>query len=341
MKVLVLTQAIDLDDPVLGVYAHLIEEIAKKCKHMTVICLKQGRHSMPGNVSVYSLGKETGRSRLKYIFRFYTYLWTTRREYSTVFVHMNSEYVCMGGLLWRLWGKRIVLWRNHRTEDLYTWFAVHFAHAVCYTSPSAYVARFKHAVRMPVGIDTSVFIPGTTSAPLQSILFFGRLDEVKHPGAFLQAIERLSGKGIKMEVDVIGDPTLGREAYANDLKKRFQHMLDVSFEKAVPNEQAPALYRAHAIYVNLTPSGSFDKTIAEAAASGCIIVAANEVLHGIVPDALMVDPLSAEDVARGIEAALKLASNERAALSKNLRDYVIREHSLALLVHRLMPVLRA
>jgi hypothetical protein len=31
------------------------------------------------------------------------------------FVHMNQEYVLLGGLIWKLLGKKLVLWR-HRTQ---------------------------------------------------------------------------------------------------------------------------------------------------------------------------------------------------------------------------------
>ena len=341
MRLLITTQAVDLNDPVLGFFHRWIEEIAHGCEHVHVICLKEGIHQLPANVTVHSLGKEVSRSRVKYILRFYRYMYTLRGDYDAVFVHMNAEYVVLGGIFWRQWGKRIVLWRNHKMAGLSTRIAAHLAHVVCYTSPSAYVARFGNAVQMPIGIDTDLFSPPPSDRePMQnSILFFGRLDEVKHPDTFLEAIQSLSETNVATQVDVIGDPTPGRETYARDLKGRFGRLKNVSFQDAVANSKAPDAYRSHAIYVNLTPSGSFDKTIGEAAASGCMVIAGNEVLRGIVPDALLVDPFSADSVAGGINVALKLLTDERAALSKKLRDYVVREHSLTLLVEKLTSVL--
>ena len=147
MRLLVTTQAVDLDDPVLGFFHRWLEELARGADTVHVICLKEGRHSLPKNVFVHSLGKEGGRSRLKYISRFYKYIRMYRNEYDAVFVHMNEEYVVMGGFLWRMWGKRIVMWRNHKMGSWRTRLAMKFADVVCYTSPNAFVASSKKAVR--------------------------------------------------------------------------------------------------------------------------------------------------------------------------------------------------
>ena len=159
MRLLIVTQAVDLNDPILGFFHSWIEELAKRCESVHVICLKEGRHNLPANVRIHSLGKESGVSRLHYIWRFYKYIWVLRNEYDTVFVHMNQEYVLLGGKFWRLWRERIILWRNHKMGSIWTHIAGFFAHTVCYTSPSAYVASFKNAVHMPIGIDTDVFKP--------------------------------------------------------------------------------------------------------------------------------------------------------------------------------------
>ncbi len=81
----------------LGFFHRWIVEIAKRCDSVHVICLKEGRHQLPANVTVHSLGKEGGTLSRQYVTRFYRYIWRYRKEYDSVFVHMNSEYVCLGG----------------------------------------------------------------------------------------------------------------------------------------------------------------------------------------------------------------------------------------------------
>src|SRR5688572_21166358 len=113
MKLLILTQKVDANDPILGFFCWWIGEFAKRCKQVTVICLYEGEHELPANVRVLSLGKEGGASRLKYLVRFYGYIWRERENYDAVFVHMNQVYVILGGFMWRLLRKKIGLWYAH------------------------------------------------------------------------------------------------------------------------------------------------------------------------------------------------------------------------------------
>lgn len=323
----------------MGFFHSWLEALSKRFEKVHVICLKEGEHHLLPNVFVHSLGKEEGRSLGKYVWRFYLFAWSLRREYDAVFVHMNEEYALLGGILWRLWGKRIVLWRNHKKGSLWTRFAGRLAHAVCYTSPEAYVARFSNARKMPIGIDTSRFKPQGAPAPDDSILFLGRLDAVKHPDVFLEALGLLAKEGTTFRADVYGDPTPGREAYADALKQRFAGLTNVTFHAGVRNDVTPMLYSSHAMYVNLTPSGSFDKTLGEALACGSIVVAANDVLRGVIPDSFLVDAHDPASVARGIRTALSMDASAQAELARRSRAYVEREHSLALLVEKLASIL--
>ena len=339
MRLLITTQAVDENDRVLSFFLSWVRAFASHAEHVTVICLTEGNYQLPKNVEVLSLGKERGRSILTYVLRFYRYAWQKRNEYDAVFVHMNSEYAVLGGLLWRILGKRLVLWRNHKMPSLITRIGVFFAHAVCYTSPSSFTARYKKAVKMPIGIDTQQFKPGSPKP--RSVLFLGRLDIVKNPATSLEALSLLEQEQVPLGAHLYGDPTPGRESYANELKEKYVHLHNLSFHHGVPYDATPEIYSAHDVYVNLTPSGSFDKTIGEAMAAGCVVVAANEVVRGVIPDAHVVDPNSPTSVAEGIKAALALDPRSRETLVRQQCEYVEREHSLALLTERLFGILTA
>ena len=345
MRLLITTQAVDLDDPVLGFFHRWITEFAGRCEHVDVICLREGRHELPQNVSVHSLGKEKGASRLRYVWRFYHYAWQLRRGYDAVFVHMNSEYAVMGGLLWRLLGKRLVLWRNHKLPGFSTAIGARFAHTVCYTSPTAYVARFPNAAQMPVGIDTELFKIGDDAPATGTILFLGRLDAVKRADLFCEAFRLLHARweahgGLHPRADIFGDPTPGKTKYADMLKTKYARIAELMFHPGVRNDRAPHLYASHVVYCNLTPSGSFDKTILEAMACGSVVVCSNDAVRGIVPENLLAGD-TPESVMQALGAALGLSEPERRALAARQRAWVEREHSLTLLTERLFGILFA
>ena len=58
MKLLIITQTVDINDQILGFFHRWVEEFAKHCEQITVICLEKGIHDLPQNVRVFSLGKE-------------------------------------------------------------------------------------------------------------------------------------------------------------------------------------------------------------------------------------------------------------------------------------------
>ena len=124
MKLLIITQTVDKNDPILGFFHRWIGEFAKNFEKVTVICLEMGEHHLPKNVKVLSLGKEAGRSKFQYLFKFYKYILQERKNYDAVFVHMNQEYVLLGWKFWKLWDKKIFLWRNHAKGNLFTRLAV-------------------------------------------------------------------------------------------------------------------------------------------------------------------------------------------------------------------------
>ena len=90
MNVLICTQKVDKNDPILGFFHDWVIGFAAKYDYVTVICLFEGEHDLPENVKVFSLGKEKGASKVAYLMRFYKYIWSKQTEYDVVFVHMNQ-----------------------------------------------------------------------------------------------------------------------------------------------------------------------------------------------------------------------------------------------------------
>ncbi len=114
MKLLVFTQKIDRNDPVLGFFHGWVVELSKHTESVSVICLGKGEFDLPSNVSVYSLGEERGVSKIGYVLNLYKYLGVISGSYDRVFVHMNQEYVLLAGLYWKIKNIPVYLWRNHQ-----------------------------------------------------------------------------------------------------------------------------------------------------------------------------------------------------------------------------------
>lgn len=279
MRLLIITQKVDKNDPILGFFHRWLEEFAKNFEKVIVICLGKGQYDLPENVKVISLGKEEGVSKAVYLSRFYLTIWEERVNYDAVFVHMNQEYVLLAGDMWRFLGKKVYLWRNHAQGNIWTRMAVWLSHKVFYTSSSSWTAGFSKSVQMPVGVDTEFFRqdPSVMRAP-NSFLFLGRISPVKKALEFVEWFNDLEDK---FTATVAGPALAKDKEYYELVQSRASNR--IKFVGPVTQEEALKLYQSHETYVNMTPAGSFDKTIVEAAASGMKLKVDN-------PDAQNIDP---------------------------------------------------
>jgi len=318
MRLLICTQAIDADDPILGFFVRWVEELAKRSQHVTVLCLRAGRHGLPSHVRVIELNG----SRVTRIIKILRYIVVFRHHYDRVFVHMSQEFVLLGGVAWRVLGKKVFLWRNHYAGGILTRLSGALCDKVFYTSHYSYTAHFKNAVHMPVGIDTDVFIP-RSGRERGSVLFLGRIAPSKRPELLIEA-----ARSLPCSIDFYGP---GQRRYIEELSKKAEGM-SVAFRGSVSNAQAPAVFAAHEIFVNMSPAGMFDKTIIEAASAGCLIATSS-------PDAAKALGITAVPTAGALKGELVrllgLSAQEAQQLSHQMREKA-RAHSLGALMERLV-----
>lgn len=329
MRLLIFTQAVDSADPVLGFFHRWLEELAPKYEYIEVVCLFKGSSQLPQNVRVHSLGKERGHSKVTYLFNFYKYIFLLR--YDSVLVHMNEEYVLLGGIIWRLMGKRVNLWRNYHAGSFLTTAAVMLSTTVLCTSKYSYTAKFKKTVLMPVGVDTDRFFPDARIHRIpNSILFLSGMWPSKRPELLIRALGILKQEGIDFTADFYGTPLPKTKGYYESIQQivRDAGLSDtVTFHPGVPNMRTPDLYRAHAFFVNCSPSGMFDKTLFEAAACGTPVLSSSEDFAAIAGSETYFDSSSS------------LAERLRTAQSRPLSVEFVEKNSLKALVEILVQTL--
>ncbi len=306
MRLLIITQKINKNDPILGFFHGWINEFSKHFDSIVGICLEKGEYDLPSNVKVLSLGKErfsenckvkSEKSKvqsvkflrqLKYVVRFWSYIWRERKNYDAVFVHMNQEYILLGGLFWRLMGKKTYMWRNHHAGTFLTDTAGFLCNKVFCPSRFSYTAKFKNAVLMPVGINTDLFKrEENLQRGKHSILFLGRISPVKKPDLLIDVLVKLHNDGRDFTASFYGDSLPKDGIYHDSLIKK---VLDaglsekIKFYPGIPNNETVDVYNKHEIFVNLSSSGMYDKTIFEAMACECLVLASNRNLIGLIKD---------------------------------------------------------
>ena len=339
MKILIITQKVNLDDPVMSFFHRWISEFSRHFERVTVICLEMGKYELPENVRVLSLGKEEKQSRKQYLARFYSYVWNERKNYDVVLSHMNQEYILLAGWLWKLLGKRIYMWRNHHVGDELTDMAAAFCNKIFCTSRYSYTIKFKKTRVMPVGVDTDLFRPlPVDERKRRSILFLGRIAPVKRVHFLIDALKTVNQDKVEFSASIYGDASARHHDYYADLVNNVNKSglaSKILFHGGIPNTDTVSVYNSHDLFVNLSSSGMYDKTIFEAMACGTLALSSNENLRGEIDDRLVVDEDSLDDLVKKIKIVLAMPEQEKDEFRIRIRDYAKSRHSLPLLAIKL------
>jgi len=351
MKLLIITQKVDAADDVLGFFYHWIREFSRHVEEITVICLEEGAHDFQSNVRVLSLGKEKKRSRMQYLGRFFQNILRERKRYDTVFVHMNPEYVVLGGILWRMLGKRIGFWYVHRNVDLKLWLAEKLAHIIFSTTPEAFRLRSLKVQFIGHGVNFFQFERKKIERPAGAfrILHVGRITPIKNLDTLIEALGILKKSWDKpFKVRFLGrQATLRDQKYKEDLEALIENY-DLKDEIILWNQKVPfpntlSYYQEADVSVNLTPTGGMDKAVLESIASGTLPLSANKAfrnLFGKYANHLLYNERDAEDTANKIMAIGDMDLSERRKIEEYLYGRARARFDLNVLVKRIVGELQ-
>jgi len=315
MKLFICTQAVDTQDPVLRFFIRWIEEFAKHCEKIIVVCLREGTHQLPANVEVVVLGEV---ARWLKAFRLLRISVLRRNDYDAVFVHMNPEYIVIAGLLWHTLHKRIALWYTHKSVNLKLRIAVFFANVIFTASTESFRIQSRKVKVVGHGIDVDFFYPEQKKTRGTTVLSAGRLSLIKRHDLVIHAAEHFPN-----EVHIVGDGP--EKQYLKDLAKQLSITSRVHFLGAETQERLREEYRRAGVLVHTSETGSLDKIVLEALACGLPVITTNLALSGL--PVVIVDPTA--------NAIAKEVFTIRTTNPQTLFAYVREHHSL----QRLIPVI--
>ena len=338
---MIITKTVDENDQLLGFFIGWLREFAKRYDKINVLCLEKGSFNLPENVRVTSLGKDKKLPKIVWLLNLYIQSWKLKNQYSAVFVHMNAIYVVVGAWLWHLLGKKVYLWYAHKTITWRHRIAEKFADGIFASTPEGFRLKTDKLYIVGQGIDTDIFKPNQElrikNQGVIKILSVGRIAPVKNYKTLIEAAEILDKCNFDFSITVIGAPVFSEDvAYERELKelikkknleKRFK------FEGKISNKDLPVYYQSHQIYANLSRTGSLDKTIVEAMASGCTVLSSNDSARQFLPPELVVDDNNPQQLADKI---MEIKSEDYGV---QLRQYVVQNHSLGQLINKITSVI--
>jgi glycosyltransferase involved in cell wall biosynthesis len=335
MKLLIVTQVLDKHHPILGFFHRWVEEFAKHCEKVTVICLQKGEYTLPANVSVYSLGKEVRKSKLEYLTTFYKLIWQLRHEYDSVFVHMNQIYVILGAPLWRAQRKNVGLWYAHGSVTPSLKLAEKMTNVVITCTPESFRVKSNKVVITGHGIDTNHFSI-RAAEKTYDLVTVGRITEAKNLATLIDIFSQVR-KSHDVTLTLVGSAVTSEDKkYETTLKQYItdSNLIDrVNFIGNVSQTALPSYLNKSKIFVTTAKNGSLDKAMLEAMACGLPIVSMAEGSRSLPLGAAQV-----KDITDFVAEVKKVLESQEYA-NKQYSDFVAQNHSLQSLVPKILATL--
>lgn len=347
MKLLIISQKIDINDDNLGFFHYWLEKIAGKLEKVYVVCLSEGEHNLPENVLVYSLGKEKGYSKLRQLFRLQKFLFKNLKEVDGIFVHMCPIYAIASFPLVKVFRKKMILWYLHKSVKWKLKLAEKMVDKILTASERS--CRLKNRDKIEIvghGVDVEVFKPGrninntdwdTTAENRKfKILSAGRIAPVKDQETLIRTVDVLiNQKNIKdIEVKIVGTPLENHEKeYFEQLRNLIQEKkLEeyIKFSGSIPYDKMPEYYQDSDLVINLSHTGSIDKVVLEAMASDCLILTCNEAFKDILDNKYLFKKKNPQDL---IEKIINLKSAKK---DGRLREIVLENYNLDSLIGKII-----
>ncbi len=347
MKLLFLTQVLDRGDAVLGFVPRWIEGLARRCERVRVVTLEAGDVAgLPANVDV----RVVGRSGivLRWL-RFKSFLREALAHdgFDCVLAHMVPRYALLASRPARAHGARLFLWYTHAGVDRRLLQAIPRVEKVFTASPESLRVDTEKRVVTGHGVDLDHFRQREEeNAHGMRLLSVGRLTAAKDPITILGALSILRGRGRNVRLDLVGgEMTVQDREYRERVRERIDALdlgQHVRLAGAIPYREIGDWYASAQVVVNASATGSLDKVVLEAMATGRPVVSCNPAATAVLAElgdsapACAFGQGDAEELASRLDAWLALSPSERHAIGARLRAIVARDHEVEQLMQRLV-----
>ncbi len=324
MKLLIVTQNVDRTDPILGFFHRWIEQFSRRCEHVTVIGQSIADDRFPSTVSVRSLGKERGLSKLAQIITFWRLIVRERAAYDAVFVHMTPVWIVLGAPLWFLLRKHMYLWYEVKRGSTFLSIALRCVRVVFCATVQGIPVPTKHQRVVGHGIDTLQFTPNAAKREPGLIVAVGRITRSKRFDDILRAFAKLPKH---CSLTIAGLTITERDQQELKSLQALMHRLGIADRVsigALSPDQMPDLFQRADMALHACVGG-LDKVVLEAMACGCPVVSSSEAAAGVLPSQLRA---TTENMTTKAGDVLALAQEKRAVLSQDLRQRIESHHSI-------------
>ena len=284
--ILLVVFELDLDSQVLRWQHALAREIAGHCSVLLILTERCGRVDFPSNVRIINVPKifqsYLRPFKTKWLLAPYIGLLCWRVGVTAAFVHMNSEWT------YRLWpflapqGIRSLLWYAHGTVRWRLHLALLAATKVITSSPEGFRIPSAKVSVIGQGIDTELFSLRRSEHRSFRAMYVGRISPRKRIERVISvvALARKLPAFSALTLDIVGEPIAkGDLEYQARLREQVKELSlegAIRFLGAKSQKEIHLLHGDAFVHINLSDTGSMDKSVLEALSTGCPVLTSNE-----------------------------------------------------------------
>ncbi len=334
-----------------GFIVRWVEALAKMTDHVYVITMSKSALMLAPNISVLSMGKERGYSKIRRALEFYRHLFRILRNESidAAFVHMIPIFAVMAAPVLRALGVPVVTWFAHREVTFILRLAHFLSSKMVSINPASYPHHQDKLICLGHGIDTELFSPedDEDGHNVPMLLSVGRLSPIKNLETLVAAASLLRDRGYKFSCVVVGDAPERDSKYAKALRQQVRDLglhNVIKFVGEVPNDDVVQWYRRCFAHINCSPAEhSLDKAVLEALSCERLSLTSTlgfQETFGEAELLLLFRQGNHDELANKLENLITIPAQTRKEISAKLRERVVQQHSLTQLASRLTQLLR-
>jgi glycosyltransferase involved in cell wall biosynthesis len=336
LRVLLVNFTLDRKSPVLAWQAAVAEALARRVEAVHVFTEWLGEFTAPDRLTLdamphrpFGIPRRLGGAwsmvpRLQRII--------DRFRPDVCFVHMAHEWCYRIGPLLSARGIPLLLWYAHGSVPWKLHLSARAATRIVTSTPEGF--RIETPKKRVIGqaIDTALFNIAADRAPALELVTVGRVSRRKRVHLIIEAMaEVIRRRGFEQARLIVAGPELTADdaAYPRELDARIAELglsRHVRLPGSMTQAETAALYTSAALHVNVSETGSMDKTVMEALASGCPVLTSNVafrnelaafpqmLIHGPTP------PLLGARMAEWLEGRYDIAPERLRALVTGRHD---------------------
>lgn len=266
--------------------------------------------------------------------------WKSRPK--IVFYHMTDVQAALLGPIYKLMGKKQILWYAHTSNPLTLKFSSKYMNTILTSTqgsfPDGYLVK---SIGQAIDVDTFTFTEKIASKRMLKVIHVGRLDPSKEIKSMI--IWFLANRtNLQLEsLTFVGTPTSSHHFYVAELQNFFRAQVELGiivFLGPKSKDELPEILRNHDIFLHFF-SGSLDKSILEATSIGLPVVTINEEYLKIFGTWSDSAPSNQEFLSDEFKAIANLSPKKLNLLLELKSSSVSNSHSLNRWINRLTDIM--